>query len=78
VGVLFQGAAVVNITSLRVDEASKLVPNSGSPGVEGRFAKAEGLTVDEALDLVAWLKDSGYARIEVINETDHCSVLWTK
>jgi hypothetical protein len=34
--------------------------------------------VDEALELAAWLKEAGYVSIEVIQGTDHCSVLWSK
>jgi hypothetical protein len=66
------------ILSPRVDALSKLQPNLQLQAKGKPVAKAEGLTVDEALELTAWLKESGYDSIEVIHEADHCSVLWSK
>jgi len=45
---------------------------------DGHIAKAEGLTVDEALDLAAWLKEAGYSSIEILQLADHCAVQWSK
>jgi hypothetical protein len=73
-----EGTAVAEITSPRVDAASKLLPHAVSPVTGERFAKAEGLTVDEALELVAWLKDAGYASIDLTQGAEHCSVSWSK
>jgi hypothetical protein len=34
--------------------------------------------VDEAIELTAWLKKEGYTSIEVIEEEEHCSVVWSR
>jgi hypothetical protein len=61
----------------RVDAVSKLAPNLLA-NAENQVAKADGLTENEAQELVAWLTESGYHEIEVVHNTEHCSVLWKK
>jgi hypothetical protein len=65
------------ILSHRVDAISKQT-NLQQQGTGKPVAKAEGLTVDEAMELTAWLKEAGYVSIELIHENDLCSVLWSK
>ncbi len=64
--------------SPRVDAFSKLQPNLKLPATDKPVAKADGLTVDEAIELTAWLKKEGYTSIEVIEEEEHCSVVWSR
>jgi len=66
------------ILSPRVDTVSKLQPEFGSPPIHNQIAKADGLTLQEALELAACLKEAGYGPIEVVDEASHCSVVWKK
>ena len=66
------------ILSPRLDAISKLQPNLRLPSLVKPVAKAEGLTMNEALELTAWLKEAGYGSVEVVHEDDRCSVLWSK
>lgn len=61
----------------RVDAVSKLAPNLLA-STDNQVAKADGLTESEALELVAWLTESGYHQIEVLHESEYCSVRWKK
>ena len=51
---------------------------ASAPAAISKEAKAEGLTPEEARDLVAWLQESGYKSIEMIQEADRCSVIWSR
>ena len=64
------------ILSPRVDSVSKLQPDFAA--VDNHIAKADGLTLEEALELAACLKEAGYGPIEVVDEASHCSVVWKK
>ena len=66
------------ILSPRVDTVSKLQPDLDYPAVDNHIAKADGLTLEEALELAARLKEAGYGPIEVVEEAAHCSVVWRK
>lgn len=66
------------ILSPRVDTVSKLLPDFGSAAVDNHIARADGLTLDEALELTACLREAGYGPIEVVHEATHCSVVWKK
>jgi hypothetical protein len=61
----------------RVDAVSKLAPNLLA-NAKNQVAQADGLTENEAKELVAWLTESGYHEIEVVHHAEHCSVLWKK
>ena len=64
--------------SPRLDAASTLFP-SHIDLADGQFAKANGLTADEAFELACWLRESGYASVDIVyDEADMCSVLWRK
>jgi len=58
-----------------LDVIAKL-PTAKAP--DSKEIKADGLTPEEARDLVAWLQESGYKSIEVIQEAGRCSVIWSK
>jgi len=66
------------ILSPRVDTVSKLRPDFSFPAVDNHFAKADGLTLEEALELAACLEEAGYGPIEVVHEAAHCAVVWKK
>ena len=66
------------ILSPRVDTVSKLQPDFNYPAGDSHIAKADGLTLEEALELAACLKEAGYGPIEVVDEAAHCSVVWKK
>lgn len=63
--------------SPRVDAVSKMAPNLLA-NAANQVARAEGLTEDEANELVEWLRKTGYHEIEVLHESDRCVVLWQK
>jgi hypothetical protein len=66
------------ILSPRVDTVSMLQSDFGSSLADNHIAKADGLTLEEALELAACLKEAGYGPIEVVDEAAHCSVVWKK
>jgi hypothetical protein len=43
-----------------------------------RVAKADGLSVEEARQLASWLKSAGYFAIQLVQQGDRASVLWSK
>jgi hypothetical protein len=73
-----KGITMGAILSPSVDTVSKLRQDFGSPQIDNPIAKADGLTLEEALELAACLKDAGYGPIEVVHEAAHCSVVWKK
>jgi hypothetical protein len=60
--------------STRADAASKLQPHNRFPSL----AKADGLTEEEARELVTWLHKAGYNSVDVIAQGQQSSVTWQK
>jgi hypothetical protein len=48
------------------------------PNADKRVARADGLSAEEARQLASWLKSSGYFAIQLVQQGDRASVLWSK
>jgi hypothetical protein len=67
---------VAAILSPRADSALTLLPKSAPTEVIDRVARADGLTLNEAAEMAAWLRSGGYESVDVIHQGDKASVVW--
>jgi len=61
-----------------MDAVSRSQPDVCLPVLDDDIAKADGLTMTEAIELATWLTETGYDSIDTVHQSEGSSVTWQR